>query len=1443
MRMWSYQALQPPQWVARFQIRLQRGWQHLKPWQRIACLLLAVVVVLAAIIPTVNYIIASRQYALNDQIRSLVGSTSKNLAAKLTYDKEKASWMFNKGDIPVSQSLVGQSSVDIPTPNMLQSKVGGAGKDDTSLYSVEMPQDPSKGNTYYDTNTRLSFSMVPQFPLSSGKEMNGQLVYPANGGTKVIYTAKTNGMKEDIVLTKKTTDSLTFSYKLKLPKDLIAKIQDNGDLGIFSADPALYGSKALGDGQDTEKIKSARETAAKDHLLFAIPAPVIVQSGEKTTAAHAAYELHDDTIELVAKGLDSLTYPASIDPSVVVTSSTDFASGNSDGGIEYPAGQINTHALTGGSTATWQATSTATLTGRFGSGYVAYNGFAYVLGGMSNATTPITSVQYAPININGTVGAWTTTTPLPTARGYGMVATYNGYIYVYGGYTSGTSALNSVIYAKINTDGSLSSSWQTASSTMATAVCRAGGAIYNGYIYAIGGQTGTTTSGCDDGGTPTLVGTVQYAQILANGDVGTWTTSSNTFTARMSVGVAAYNGYLYMVGGTLNGGTTNLTNTMYAAINDDGSLRSWVTAATTLPLANYRAGLVAYNGYLYQIGGTSSSTTTLYAPLRSNGEIGRWSTTTALGTGRYAQAVYAYNGYIYFVGGRTTGNVTLTDTGYAKIDNPGPTQQYSTTSTITAASAGLETVAYGGYLYTIGGDAGGAALTTVSRSLLNTDNQGGTAAFSTTGNTALPVGLTYLSATAYDGYMYVVGGCTSAYVSCGTTTNNVATVYSSPINSTTGALGAWTAQTAIATARYGASLVAYNNYLYVMGGINGGTFLKDIQYHAIDETGVVTGAWTTSTKTLDVNRAYFGVTVYGGALYVAGGCTVGATTCTTALNSIIYANFATTGGDLSAAFTTNATTFTNARGGLRLGIANGYAYIYGGRNNTTYYNDVQYSAMAVDKSLGTWTSTASFTNARSDFGGILYNNFLYIIGGRNGSTYYNTTQFASVENGGPGSVNAWTSVTPFTNGRHLHGSVAYRGYLYVVGGYSGGTTPTRYSDVQFAAINADGTLGDWNTTTSLPAARQSHTLEVYNGYMYVLGGKDDAGNVASTLYAKIDADGTLGEWLNGTALPQTRSALSSFVSNGHIYILGGSSGFVYNTIYVAPLNTTNGSIGTWTLTTSFTTGRYYTGVITNGEYVYLMGGQDINGKYLDDVQYAKVNEDGTIGAWNPTTSFSMKRSGLSPVVYNGYLYIFGGFDGTTSYNTTEYAPINANGTIGNWQASQTFGAKRYGHRVVAYDGVIYLTGGYGTNGVFNNFVSYSRLNSIPRISHYSKLIDFGSIYSLSSITYSGTLFRGLDNVSYRTAGANGVLGSLKRARDLTGPTYCAVYGARYFYVLITLDNSQNIVYPDTFTAPNNVTDFTVNYVQSQAAPEARLRGGKTFLNESLTALDTCPVAT
>lgn len=1411
-------------------------------WWRLATYVTVGVMVAGIMMPSLAVLEDYERYRLTASAKQLTGEANAKLSSQLSYDTATRVYSFNKSAVKTSDNPVDQ----------LKSKVGAANKKGDSLYALDVPADLSQGVKYTDINSQLGFSLVPEFKSHEGRVKNGHLVYPIDGGIQGVYTLKNNGLKEDIVVSEAPADTMSFRYRLNLPDSLQMRMIPNGGgaVGIYSADPTLFGDISFGSDTDRAKVEAARKNGAKTFLVFGLPAPVITApAGKSTGAAKAHFELDATHLTIVAEHMKTTKTTVSIDPSVVVTTTSDFRSrGNNDENIDFDTtDQVTRGKLTGGDvSATWSSggSVSSSSNSRYTAATVAYNGYIYDAGGNNGSAT----IDYAPINTNGSLGSWSTTTVMPRANLYPAMVAYNGYMYLYSG-VSGTTVFANVDYAIINSNGTLGS-W-TATTAMNTAACRNGFAVYNGYLYATGGNTGTITSNCANTSTPSNI--VQFAPINPNGTVGTWATTTAFTTARMSPTTQAYNGYLYVVGGTVDG-TTQTKDSQYAKINSDGTVGTWKTTSFVGLDSNgvYRHGMVENNGYMYVFGGCGGGNcgTVWYSQINADGSLNVWQTgsysTTQTGWG---PGIAAYNGYLYRIGGS---NATEQNVEYAPIVAAGAVGKFAADNTFTTTRRGLATVAYGDYLYVLGGDNGGTPVNTVYAAPYTNDGQIGSYA----STTAFTTNRTFLSAVAYNGYMYVIGGCSSAFASCTTAANNEATVYMASITASTGALSAWTAQTSFTTARYGLSAVAYNGYLYVMGGLNGSTFQNDIQYHAFGASGAISGAWTTSSKTITA-AAYMGAAVNAGYLYLAGGCTAGALTCTSTSNSVYYAPLASS-GDLNATLTTNGTSFTNSRGMLGMAILNGNMYVSGGwAGSSTYYSDVQYAPVNTNGSVGSWTSSpATLSTTMGGIGLAASGGALYVTGGYDGTTYYTSTQTAEVNNGGIGLVGGWTtSGTSFTTGRETHSTVAYQGYLYVIGGFDG---TNKLTSVSYAPLNGDGTVGSWTVDShSFTNGRYDLSATAYNGFMYILGGTDGSTYYTDIQYAPIGGSGGLtAAWASaGGALSNGGQGSNVVAYNGYIYSLGGLIGATdYNTVYYALICTgansgtggcgaTAGTVGTWTSTSSYTQTRSNGKALAYNGYMYIVGGNSTSD--YNDVQYATINGNGTLGSWSATTSFHIARSDFTVGVSNGFMYIVGGTDinQTLSYRDVEFAAINSNGTLGNWQGSNVVAAAFVGTYGTIYNGFVYLTGGYD-GSTYRATTDFAPLLAIPRVSHYSKYIDLGGAVNVSTLTYNGTVPTGASGVTYQASGSGGTSWSAAATTSSLGASSSCANGAgntRYLLLRATLDDSMlgGAVFPDSASTYAKITDMTVSFNTVHPASNIRLKTGQTLQNGGISAYDTC----
>jgi N-acetylneuraminic acid mutarotase len=282
--------------------------------------------------------------------------------------------------------------------------------------------------------------------------------------------------------------------------------------------------------------------------------------------------------------------------------------------------------------------------------------------------------------------------------------------------------------------------------------------------------------------------------------------------------------------------------------------------------------------------------------------------------------------------------------------------------------------------------------------------------------------------------------------------------------------------------------------------------------------------------------------VYNGRVYLAGGEGPSGSIRTT----VYYATFQAD-GSLSAWST--ATSLPQPRHYHAMVEANGYLYTIGGYTvgGLLTQNTIEYAPINSNGSLGSWSAT-NLPVALGSPMAVVSGGRLYVLGGHNGSAHQTTVYYATVN--ADGSLGSWNTTTSLPQGLSWGGAVVANGRIYTTGGATNsGQTAATYS----AVINANGTLGSWNTLSSLPKAIANHVLLRNGNNLYVAGGWDDSSSQSKVYYAPLQADGTLGSWTATTDLPQTLHDHAGATYGNRLYILGGfnhSIGSYQSTVYL-----------------------------------------------------------------------------------------------------------------------------------------------------------------------------------------------------------------------------------------------------------------------------------------------------
>jgi hypothetical protein len=283
-------------------------------------------------------------------------------------------------------------------------------------------------------------------------------------------------------------------------------------------------------------------------------------------------------------------------------------------------------------------------------------------------------------------------------------------------------------------------------------------------------------------------------------------------------------------------------------------------------------------------------------------------------------------------------------------------------------------------------------------------------------------------------------------------------------------------------------------------------------------------------------------------------------------------------------------------------------------------------------------------------GVVAYGGYLYVIGGRNNLASGNTrdTVFVAKINA-DGSLGAWTTTTPLPQPMLAMGDmcVGYNGHIYVVCGADAAFSSL--STVLYAPQNADGTLGAWNTTTPLPLpnGRDLGSVAVVDGYLVLSGGEDNAVSYTDTQYrAQIQANGTVGPWVQVTSLPSTRWFNRTAYYNHTLINYGGYNAAVIaneaQTAAVMP----NGILGTYVISPNKMpdNNNYFSfaDALAGGKLMSAMGRYGANVP-IDEITYTKIMPDGSTSTWTKSGYVTFdKACDNDGDAYNGKFYAIGG---------------------------------------------------------------------------------------------------------------------------------------------------------------------------------------------------------
>ena len=264
--------------------------------------------------------------------------------------------------------------------------------------------------------------------------------------------------------------------------------------------------------------------------------------------------------------------------------------------------------------------------------YVEAGGLFYLIGGRGNKPLEI----YDPV-----LGIWTNGAAPPIEMHHFQAVSYNGIIYILGGFTGpypGETPLSNVYIYDPGND-----SWSTGP-VIPDSRRRgsAGVGVYNGKIYMVCG----IQNGHIDGWVPWLD---EFNPVTE-----TWTSLPDAPHARDHFQVGVIGNKLYAVGGRRTGELSLFSPTVPEVDVYDFQSGNWTTYPSTSNIPTERAGCttVVINGQVVVIGGESQGQNASHNETESlNPLTKKWTSHNPLNSGRHGMQALIYNSKIYIAAG------------------------------------------------------------------------------------------------------------------------------------------------------------------------------------------------------------------------------------------------------------------------------------------------------------------------------------------------------------------------------------------------------------------------------------------------------------------------------------------------------------------------------------------------------------------------------------------------------------------------------------------------------------------------------------------------------------------------------------------------------------------------------------------------------------------------
>ncbi|OBK77509.1 serine/threonine-protein kinase [Mycobacterium sp. 1164985.4] len=330
------------------------------------------------------------------------------------------------------------------------------------------------------------------------------------------------------------------------------------------------------------------------------------------------------------------------------------------------------------------------------------------------------------------------------------------------------------------------------------------------------------------------------------------------------------------------------------------------------------------------------------------------------------------------------------------------------------------------------------------------------------------------------------------------------------------------------------------------------------------------------------------------------------------------------------------------------------------------------SVLAFDLATTTWSGLPDMGTARHGMAVAAVGNRVYAIGGSTDIGDGKITASAETLKlpvRQPQPAAEWRALPDAPTPRLMAAWSVLDDQIWIAGGIREGETLDTVESF-------DPRTGKWQTQPPLPVALHHATGATYNGDFVVLGGAtDNIGEPSDKVFALRD-----GKWTELAALQHGRAGAAAAVVGDKLVVVGGQS----DKQLVVPTEVFDGE--SWTQAADMPTPREHLAAVSDGNYVYAVGGRSLS---ADENSSAFERFDPASGEWKKLPDMPTPRGSYGAAFIDGRIIAVGGEEPTRVLATVEMYDIGND----RWTTVAPIGTPVHGQVVAAVGEAVYCIGG------------------------------------------------------------------------------------------------------------------------------------------------------